>query len=105
RPRLRPPRLDEVVRAMSDAGAPASQINLANRQIVLADRMSRRVTEILAGGDGTLHASDGRSRDSAVFGQVLAGLKNGNDEVGVQRVTSTAALDAVNSVDKLYAES
>jgi twitching motility protein PilJ len=31
---------------MSDAGAPASQINLANRQIVLADRMSRRVTEI-----------------------------------------------------------
>jgi twitching motility protein PilJ len=42
-------RLDEVVRAMSDSGAPASQINLANRQIVLADRMSRRVTEILAG--------------------------------------------------------
>ena len=40
-------RLDEVVRAMSDSGAAASQINIANRQIVLADRMSRRVTEIL----------------------------------------------------------
>ncbi len=98
-------RLDEVVRAMSDAGAPASQINLANRQIVLADRMSRRVTEILGGGDKAVTASDALSRDSAVFGQVLAGLKSGNDEIGVQRVTSTAALDAVNSVDKLYADS
>lgn len=98
-------RLDEVVRAMSDAGAPASQINLANRQIVLADRMSRRVTEILAGGDRAITAADALSRDSAVFGQVLAGLKDGNAEMGVARVTSTAALDAVNAVDKLYADS
>jgi twitching motility protein PilJ len=98
-------RLDEVVRAMSDAGAPASQINLANRQIVLAERMRSRVTEILSGGDRAVTAADALSRDSAVFGQVLAGLKNGNDEVGVQRVTSTAALDAVNAVDKLYAAS
>jgi twitching motility protein PilJ len=98
-------RLDEVVRAMSDSGAPASQINLANRQIVLADRMSRRVTEILAGGDRAMSAADALSRDSAVFGQVLQGLKDGNEEIGVQRVTSTQALDAVNAVDKLYADS
>jgi twitching motility protein PilJ len=98
-------RLDEVVRAMSDAGAPASQINLANRQIVLADRMSRRVTEILAGGDRAVTAADALSRDSVVFGQVLAGLKNGNEEIGVNRVTSTAALDAVTAVDTLYAAS
>ena len=98
-------RLDEVVRAMSDAGAPASQINLANRQIVLADRMSRRVTEILAGGDRAVTAADALSRDSAVFGQVLAGLKSGNEEMGVARVTSTAALGAVDAVDKLYADS
>jgi twitching motility protein PilJ len=98
-------RLDEVVRAMSDAGAPASQINIANRQIVLADRMSRRVTEILGGGDRAVTAADALSRDSAVFGQVLAGLKDGNAEMGVTRVGSTAALDAVNQVDQLYADS
>ena len=98
-------RLDEVVRAMSDSGAPASQINLANRQIVLADRMSRRVTEILAGGDRAVTAADALSRDSAVFGQVLAGLKDGNAEIGVNRVTSTVALDAVGQVNKLYADS
>ena len=98
-------RLDEVVRAMSDAGAPSSQIYLANRQIVLANKMSRSVTEILAGGDRAVSAADALSRDSAVFGQVLAGLKDGNAEMGVNRVTSTAALDAVNGVDKLYADS
>jgi len=98
-------RLDEVVRAMSDAGASASQINIANRQIVLADRMSRRVTEILGGGDRAVTAADALSRDSAVFGQVLTGLRDGNAEMGVTRVGSTAALDAVNQVDKLYADS
>src|SRR6187549_2756028 len=84
-------RLDEVVRAMSDSGAPASQINLANRQIVLADRMSRRVTEILAGGDRAVNAADALQRDAAVFAQVLQGLKDGNEEMSVQRVTSTQA--------------
>ncbi len=98
-------RLDEVVRAMSDSGAAASQINIANRQIVLADRMSRRVTEILAGGDRAVTAADALSRDSAVFGQVLNGLREGNPELGVNRVTSPAALNSVNQVEKLYADS
>ena len=98
-------RLDEVVRAMSDTGASASQINIANRQIVLADRMSRRVTEILGGGDKAVTAADALSRDTAVFSQVMSGLKDGNAEMGVTRVSSTAALDAVNQVDKLYADS
>ena len=98
-------RLDEVVRAMSDSGAAASQINIANRQIVLADRMSRRVTEILAGGDRAVTAADALSRDSAVFGQVLNGLREGNPELGVNRVSSPAALNSVNQVEKLYADS
>jgi twitching motility protein PilJ len=59
--------LDEVVRALSDANAPASQISIANRQIVLADRMSRRVTEIIAGGENTVSAADALSRDATVF--------------------------------------
>jgi twitching motility protein PilJ len=50
-------------------------------------------------------AADALGRDAAVFGQVLQGLKEGNEEIGVFRVTSTQALDAVNSVDKLYADS
>ncbi len=98
-------RLDEVVRAMSDSGAAASQINIANRQIVLADRMSRRVTEILSGGDKAVTAADALARDSVVFGNVLNGLKGGNEEMGISRVTSAAAMSSVNQVDQLYAAS
>jgi twitching motility protein PilJ len=97
-------RLDEVVRAMSDSGAAASQINFANRQIVLADRMSRRVTEILAGGDRAVTAADALQRDAAVFSQVLSGLKQGNPELGVSKVGSPQALAAVTEVEKLYGD-
>jgi len=97
--------LDEVVRAMSDSNAPASQIGLANRQIVLAYSMSRHVTEILAGGDRAVSAADELSRNAAVFAQVLAGLKQGNTDLGVNKVTTPAAMTAVEAVEKLYADS
>jgi twitching motility protein PilJ len=97
--------LAEVVRGMSDGGSAASQINLANRQIVLADRMSRRVTEILAGGDAAVTAADALQRDAVVFGQVLQGLREGNAEAGVTQVTNPAAAAALEKVAQLYADS
>ncbi len=96
--------LDEVVRALSDANAPASQISIANRQIVLADRMSRRVTEIVAGGENTVSAADALSRDATVFGNVLGGMRNGNEESGVNRLTTPAGLAALDAVETQYAE-
>jgi twitching motility protein PilJ len=97
--------LAEVVRGMSDGGSAASQINLANRQIVLADRMSRRVTEILGGGDAAVTAADALQRDAVVFGQVLQGLREGNAEAGVTQVTNPAAAAALEKVAQLYADS
>jgi twitching motility protein PilJ len=96
--------LAEVVRGMSDGGSAASQINLANRQIVLADRMSRRVTEILAGGDAAVTAADALQRDAVVFGQVLQGLREGTGEAGTVQVTNPAAAAALDKVQQLYAD-
>src|SRR5690606_6557516 len=96
--------LDEVVRALSDANAPASQISIANRQIVLADRMSRRVTEIVAGGENTVSAADALSRDATVFASVLQGFREGNPEAGIQRITSTAGVNNLTAAEELYAE-
>ncbi|MFN3842080.1 MAG: methyl-accepting chemotaxis protein [Rehaibacterium terrae] len=97
-------RMDEVVRFMSEAGAPSSQIYIAVRQIVLADRMVRYVTQILQGGAGAVSAADRFSRDAAVFAQVLAGLRNGNNELGIRRVDSAAGQRALAEVDALYQE-
>jgi len=97
--------LAEVVRGMSGAGAHASQINLANRQIVLADRLSRRVTEILAGGDTAVVAADALQRDTAVFDQVLQGLRDGAPESGISQVTDPAALAALERATQLFGDS
>ena len=98
-------RLSEVVSAMSDYSAPAAQINLANRQIVLADRMARRVTEVVAGGEKSVSSADALSRDTAVFSQVLNGLKSGNPELNVSAVASPAALSSVVAAEQLFAQS
>ena len=96
--------LDEVVRSLSDANAPASQISIANRQIVLADRMSRRVTEIVAGGEGTVSAADALSRDATVFSSVLDGFREGNPDAGYQRIASQAGRDNLAIAEELWAE-
>jgi twitching motility protein PilJ len=98
-------RLSEVVSAMSDYSAPAAQINLANRQIVLADRMARRVAEVVAGGEKSVSSADALGRDTAVFSQVLSGLKSGNPELNVLTVSSPAALNSVVAAEQLFAQS
>lgn len=98
-------RLSEVVSAMSDYSAPASQINLANRQIVLADRMARRVAEVVSGGEKSISSADALSRDTAVFSQILSGLKSGNTELNVMAVSSPAAMSSVVAAEQLFSES
>lgn len=98
-------RLGEVVSAMSDYAAPAGQINLANRQIVLVDRMARRVSEVVAGGDKAISSADALSRDTAAFSQVLTGLKSGNADWNVSPVASPAAMNSVVAAEQLFGES
>ncbi len=98
-------RLSEVVSAMSDYSAPAAQINLANRQIVLADRMARRVSEVVAGGEKSVSSADALGRDTAVFSQVLNGLKSGNPDLNVSAVSSPVAMSSVIAAGQLFAES
>jgi twitching motility protein PilJ len=96
--------LADVVRGMSDAGAAASQISLANRQIVLVDRMSLRVTEALGGGDLAVTAADALQRDAVVFGQVLQAMRDGGEDVGVAQVTDPKAAAALENVASAFAD-
>jgi twitching motility protein PilJ len=87
--------LNEVVRAMSSSGAPASQIYNALQQVVVAGRMARSVTEMRAGGTGASMAGDALTRDSLLFAQVMDALRNGNEELGIVPVRNAAALSAL----------
>lgn len=94
--------MDEVVRAMTDSGAASTQITIANRQIVLADRMLRYVTQILQGGAAATSAADRFSRDYAMFGNVLTGLDAGSAEQGIRRIETPAGRVALGRVAEAF---
>ncbi|WP_312238389.1 methyl-accepting chemotaxis protein, partial [Stenotrophomonas sp.] len=94
--------LNEVVRAMSAGGAPASQVYNALQQVVVVGSMARRVTEMRAGGGGAAAAGDALARDSVVFTQVLDALRNGNEELGIAPVRNAGALAALEQSQKQW---
>jgi twitching motility protein PilJ len=94
--------MDEVVRAMSEAGVPSFQVTIATRQIVLADRMLRYVTQILQGGAAASSAADRFSRDYALFGNVLRGLDAGSPEQGIRRIEGAAGRNALARVSEAF---
>ena len=97
--------MDEVVRAMGESGnASFSQLSTAIRQIVLAERMLRHVTQIRQGGVAAQSAADRFSRDATLFSQVLGGLLNGLPEQNIRRIDAPAARQSLARVASLYGE-
>ena len=78
--------LNELVRAMLRLRRPSSQVYSALQQVVVAGSMARRVTEMRAGGSAAATSGDALARDITVFSQVLDGLRNGNEELGITAV-------------------
>ncbi|MFU8832081.1 MAG: type IV pili methyl-accepting chemotaxis transducer N-terminal domain-containing protein, partial [Wenzhouxiangella sp.] len=95
---------DEVVRRMIETGAPTVQIYVASRQLVLADRMLRRVGDIMAGGTGAITAADAFSRDAGLFERVLQGLINGDEGLNLVAVRNSQVLEALADVMPLFEE-
>src|SRR5690606_37396395 len=96
--------LDELVRAMSSSGSPASQVYIALRQNVLAGNMARRVAEIQAGGSGASIAGDALARDVGVFEQVLEGLRAGDEAMNVQPLSNSGAVAALTQAGTRWTE-
>lgn len=95
---------DEVVRRMIETGAPTTQIYVASRQLALADRLLRRVNDILAGGTGAITAADAFSRDASLFNRVLEGLINGDEGLNLSPVRNSRVLEALAEVVPIFEE-
>ena len=96
--------LDEVVRAMSLSGSPASQVYIAVGQNVLVGRMGRRVAEVRAGGAGAKAAGQALVNDVATFEKVLKGLETGDDSLNLQAIRNPGALDALRKSNAKWTE-
>ncbi len=97
-------RMEEIVRALTERDAPAGQIYMATRQMLLADRMLRRVSDILRGGDLAVTAADQFGRDAQMYGRVLDGLLNGNADMNIRALTDPQARDVLNEVVTIFGE-
>jgi len=96
--------MDEIVRVLTERNAPASQVYIATRQILLADRMLRRLSDILRGGDLAVTAADQFSRDAQTYGRVLEGLRDGNPELNIRQLTDPDARRLLDEVEAVFSE-
>ena len=97
-------RMDEIVRVLTDRNASGRQISMASRQMLLADRMLRRVSDILKGGDQAVGAADQFGRDAQMYGQVLNGMLNGSSELNIPALADPQARNVLSEVQNLFSE-
>ncbi len=93
---------DASIRSLIKSGAPTNQIVFASRQLVLADRILRRVSEVLQGGSNAVIAAENLGKDRVLFEQVLTALLRGNTRLGVTRVSNTQALRSLGEVQSQF---
>jgi twitching motility protein PilJ len=82
---------EKVISTLVETGASSRQVYVATRQLLLAQRIESNLNRMLSGGERAASAADQFGRDVNRFGQVLKGMNNGDQSLGVERVTNTAA--------------
>jgi twitching motility protein PilJ len=93
---------DSGIRALTKSGAPTNQVVFASRQLVLADRILRRVAEVLQGGSNAVSAAENLGKDRDLFEQVVNALIRGNSQLGVTKVVNTQALQSLGKAKSLF---
>ncbi|MBT8065180.1 MAG: methyl-accepting chemotaxis protein [Gammaproteobacteria bacterium] len=82
---------DQAIRNLTQNGAPAQQIFVAGRQLVLSERILRNLKEMLRGGAGSVAAADSFTQETASFEQTMDALLRGNNRV--QQAQARSALE------------
>ncbi|AZF44911.1 Methyl-accepting chemotaxis protein [Pseudomonas sp. R1-43-08] len=89
---------EKVVDILLQRGAPASQVALAQRQSLLAERILGAVNTVLAGDETAVQAADAFGRDANRFGVVL----NGNPGLRITQVEDPDARARLGEIAELF---
>ena len=93
---------EEIVDILIERGAPASQVVVAQRQALLAERILGAINKILTGDEAAVQAADSFGRDASLFGRVLKAMREGNASMGVAKITDPEAVGRLNEANKLF---
>ncbi|MGN6237576.1 methyl-accepting chemotaxis protein [Dyella sp.] len=89
---------EQVVNILQQKNGSADQMLGSSRQMLVADRMIRRVQEVLQGGDTAQSAADGLARDAQLYGTVLKGLTEGDSAAGIRAMNDANAQKILNDM-------
>ncbi len=94
--------LSELAEVLINSKAPSRQVFTTTEQEMLIQRINANVNQVLEGGQKTAAAIDQFSRDADLFGRVLQGLKSGDRDLGIEKVTDTVAKKRLEDVTTLF---
>ncbi|HMM58078.1 MAG: methyl-accepting chemotaxis protein [Xanthomonadales bacterium PRO7] len=97
-------RMDEVVKILTDKNGSPSQVMISSREMLLADRMQRRVQTIVQGGEEAQSAADGLQRDAQFYGAVLAGLISGNPDLNIRAMDNPNARQILTDMNTQWTD-
>ncbi len=97
-------RMDEVVNILTQKNGTASQVQISSREMLLADRMQRRVQSILQGGEEAQSAADGLQRDAQFYGAVLSGLISGNPDLNIRAMDNPSAKEILADINRKWTD-
>ena len=92
----------EVVEILVHGESSPEQIAVASRQLMLAERISKNVAKVFAGGQETAAAIDQFSSDADRFGRVLQGMLKGSTSLGIESVKTPGAARKLTEVQNLF---
>ncbi len=93
---------DEVVASMTEQHAPADQVYIATRQLMLTQRIAANVNRVLEGGEEAVTAADRFGRDAALFGRVIEDMLKGNPHMRIKRIADPNSRAKLQEVRKLF---
>ncbi len=93
----------QVVEILLANRAPAEQVAVAQAQSWRAERIGRNVDKMLAGGTDAEISAEQFTSDANLFGRVLEGMKTGNSQLGISRVTGVQVKASLESITKRFA--
>ena len=97
-------RSDQFAKILSERGASQDQVYIAGRQVAIAERLNRRLTEVQAAGENADAARDGFLRDAQMFNRVLEGFQNGDGDLNIAAVRSPEGLQILQEVKSIYSD-
>lgn len=93
---------EEVVDILLQSGAPATQVSVAQRQSLLAERIIGSANKVLVGDEDSVLAADMFGRDASLFGRVLTAMLEGNAAMEISQVTDEEALERLTEIAELF---